>query len=210
MRTVLVLPFVPVSASQGAGSPLNVARSRQASSTSPMIGMPAASASASNGAVGRHPGEVMTSWVPSGNRPGSPSRTNAPRRSSSAARARTSSPSPVSTIVTVASRASSARATDPPETPMPATQTGAPTHWSTGPVLTRPLARSVMMGPRSRLLVPSHRRALCSRSRSLPPPLRRRPPSRSADSSVRAGAPGCSREDSAARRRETHAATHCA
>ena len=49
--TVVVLPLVPVTASQGAG--LSGSRSRQASSTSPQIGTPRSAACASSGAAGR-------------------------------------------------------------------------------------------------------------------------------------------------------------
>ena len=56
--TVVVLPLVPVTVSQGA-APLG-GRIRHASSTSPQTGMPAAAAAASSGWSGRHPGEVTT------------------------------------------------------------------------------------------------------------------------------------------------------
>ncbi len=48
----------PVTVSQGAAP--SRARIRQASSTSPQMGMPCAAASASTGWVGRQPGEVTT------------------------------------------------------------------------------------------------------------------------------------------------------
>ncbi len=56
--TVVVLPLVPVTVSHGAAP--SRGRSRQASSTSPQTGMPAAAAAASSGWSGRHPGEVTT------------------------------------------------------------------------------------------------------------------------------------------------------
>ena len=65
--TVVVLPLVPVTASQSCRDPPgSTGRSRQASSTSPMTGTPAAAAAASSGASGRHPGEVTTRSVPPG------------------------------------------------------------------------------------------------------------------------------------------------
>ncbi len=66
--TVVVLPLVPVTASQGAGSPVAASGRRrcQASSTSPQTGTPAASAAAKSGLLGGQPGEVTTSRVPSG------------------------------------------------------------------------------------------------------------------------------------------------
>ena len=57
MCTVVVLPFVPVTASQSAASGR---RSRQASSTSPHTGTPRTDAVTSSGCVGRSPGEVTT------------------------------------------------------------------------------------------------------------------------------------------------------
>src|SRR5579864_6135343 len=69
IRTVVVLPFVPVTASQSCRAPPgSTGRSRQASSTSPITGMPAAAAAASIGVPGRHPGVVTTRSVPSGSR----------------------------------------------------------------------------------------------------------------------------------------------
>src|SRR6185312_586642 len=63
IRTVVVLPLVPVSASQGGGfGP----RSRQASSTSPITSTPAAAAAVSSGASGRQPGETTSRSVPAG------------------------------------------------------------------------------------------------------------------------------------------------
>ena len=56
--TVVVLPLVPVTVSQGAAP--SRGRSRQASSTSPHTGMPVAAAAASSGWSGRQPGEVTT------------------------------------------------------------------------------------------------------------------------------------------------------
>jgi hypothetical protein len=56
--TVVVLPLVPVTVSQGA-APVP-ARIRQASSTSPQTGMPYAAASSEQRVVRRHPGEVTT------------------------------------------------------------------------------------------------------------------------------------------------------
>ena len=61
--TVVVLPLVPVTVSHGAAPTRG--RIRQASSTSPQTGMPAAAAATSSGVVGRQPGEVTTSSVPS-------------------------------------------------------------------------------------------------------------------------------------------------
>ena len=62
--TVVVLPFVPVTASHGAGC--SGSRSRQASSTSPQTGIPRSTAWASNGAEGDQPGEVTTRSTSSG------------------------------------------------------------------------------------------------------------------------------------------------
>ncbi len=56
--TVVVLPLVPVTVSQGAAP--SCARIRQASSTSPHTGTPASAAATSSGWSGRHPGEVTT------------------------------------------------------------------------------------------------------------------------------------------------------
>ena len=55
---MVVLPLVPVMVSHGAGP--TAARIRQASSTSPQTGMPAARGREQQRLVGRHPGEVMT------------------------------------------------------------------------------------------------------------------------------------------------------
>src|SRR5699024_138659 len=64
MRTTVVLPLVPVTASQGAG--FSTGLSRQASSTSPHTGTPPRAAATKNGWPGRTPGEGTTSVVPSG------------------------------------------------------------------------------------------------------------------------------------------------
>jgi hypothetical protein len=77
---VVVLPLVPVTASQGAAPG---PRSRQAISTSPTTSIPAAAAAANSGEEGFQPGEVTTSPVPSGRVSASPRRTVMP----SAARA---------------------------------------------------------------------------------------------------------------------------
>ena len=77
--TVVVLPLVPVTASHGAAP--RPARSRQASSTSPHTGMPAAPRRRAAGSCGASPGEVTTSSVPAG-RPApcsGPSRTSTSR-----------------------------------------------------------------------------------------------------------------------------------
>lgn len=64
--TVVVLPLVPVTASQGAGFRPFRPRSRQASSTSPQTGTPACPAAVNSGLVGFQPGAVTISSVPSG------------------------------------------------------------------------------------------------------------------------------------------------
>ncbi len=65
--TVVVLPLVPVTTSQGADRPSGPAsRSRQASSTSPHTGTPRAAACVSSGASGRKPGEVTSRSTSSG------------------------------------------------------------------------------------------------------------------------------------------------
>ena len=62
IEVVVVLPLVPVTASQRRGGPYRPDwSSRQANSTSPQIGTPAVAAAASAGAVGRKPGLVTTS-----------------------------------------------------------------------------------------------------------------------------------------------------
>ncbi len=70
---VVVLPLVPVTTShrRGAGSARSI---RQASSTSPITSMPAATAEAGNRPVGRTPGEVTTRSTPAGRSTGSPIR----------------------------------------------------------------------------------------------------------------------------------------
>ncbi|CAM5528815.1 hypothetical protein SALBM311S_02256 [Streptomyces alboniger] len=83
--TVLVLPLVPVTASQGAASRPPRPRSRQASSTSPQTGTPACTAAANSGLSGFQPGVVTMSSVPCGRVAPSPRRTVMPRASSSAA-----------------------------------------------------------------------------------------------------------------------------
>ncbi len=84
IRTAVVLPLVPVSASHGAAPS---GRSRQASSTSPITSIPASAAAASSGWCGGQP-VAMTWVVPSGIPAGSPKRTSTPASASSAATAR--------------------------------------------------------------------------------------------------------------------------
>src|SRR5690554_1119624 len=126
--TVVVLPFVPVTASQGAGVP-TLSRSRHASSTSPHTGTPDPSAQRISGWLGGNPGEVTT-------RSGAKS-----ERSSvlSAPRSRVTSPAPItvssserwgsaSDANTSTSAPSSTRvsATENPVTPSPSTATLSP------------------------------------------------------------------------------------
>lgn len=118
IRTVVVLPLVPVIPSQAAAPG---PRSRQAISTSPTTSTPAAAAAANSGLSGFQPGEVTTRSVPSGRVSPSPRRTVIPSAVSSRAAARCLSPSPPSTTVTWAPRPASARAALMPLTPRPAT-----------------------------------------------------------------------------------------
>lgn len=69
----------------GSGLPAVQVLSRQASSTSPQTGTPAASAAANSGLPGCQPGAVTTRSVPSGRVAPSPRRTVTPSASSSAA-----------------------------------------------------------------------------------------------------------------------------
>lgn len=80
---VVVLPLVPVIASQGAASG---PRSRQAISTSPTTSTPADAAAAKSGELGFQPGEVTTSSVPSGSVSASPRRTSMPSRAAARSR----------------------------------------------------------------------------------------------------------------------------
>lgn len=98
---VVVLPLVPVIASQGAAPG---PRSCQAISTSPTTSTPAFAAAANSGLSGFQPGEVTTRPVPSGRVSASPRRTEIPSSPSSAARARWPSLSPPSTTVTTVPR----------------------------------------------------------------------------------------------------------
>src|SRR3954454_14165015 len=132
IRTVVVLPLVPVTASHGvswAGS-----RSRQASSTSPQMGMPRARAWASSGASGRQPGEVTTRSASPGRVAvlPSPSTMRAPSTSSSSAFG--SLPAALSSrAVTSAPRWSRLSAAANPETPKPATTARTPSQESCRP-----------------------------------------------------------------------------
>ncbi len=121
--TVVVLPLVPVTASQGAASG---PRRRQASSTSPQTGTPACPAAANSGLSGFQPGAVTISSEPSGRVSPSPRRTVMPSASSSAACARARSSAPSLTTVTIAPRPCSTLAAGTPETPSPATVTCLP------------------------------------------------------------------------------------
>ncbi len=122
IRTVVVLPLVPVTPSQAAaGCPEGASRSRQAISTSPTTSTPAAAAAANSGLSGFQPGEVTTRSVPAGRVAPSPRRTVIPSASSSRAAACCFSLSPPSTTVTWAPRPASARAALMPLTPRPAT-----------------------------------------------------------------------------------------
>src|SRR4051812_49080391 len=135
IRTVVVLPLVPVTASQGVS--WSGSRSRQASSTSPQTGTPRAAAWASSGASGRQPGEVMSRSTSPGRVAVAPSprRMDAPSTSSSSARsARPSGPSVrSSSAVTVAPRCSRLSAAANPETPKPATTARTPAQESCRP-----------------------------------------------------------------------------
>ena len=110
---MVVLPFVPVTAShRWRPPPGSAGRSRQASSTSPITSTPAAAAAASSGADGFQPGEVTTSSVPAGSvaAAASPSSTRTPWPARSAAMPRLPSSSRESTTVTTAPREASTRA----------------------------------------------------------------------------------------------------
>ena len=122
IRTVVVLPLVPVTASHCCPA----GRSCQASSTSPVTGMPAAAAAASSGVPGRQPGVVITSSVPAGSSGTGLSATVTPRAARPAATRRLASSSRASTAVTSAPRAARARATGGPDTPSPLTHTRSP------------------------------------------------------------------------------------
>ena len=61
MPTVVVLPFVPVTASHGAGCAARACAIHQASSGSPTTGSPAAAAATARASSGRRPGPVTTS-----------------------------------------------------------------------------------------------------------------------------------------------------
>jgi hypothetical protein len=126
MPTVVVLPFVPVTPSQGA-APGD--RSRQASSGSPITSTPAATAAATSGWSGRNPGEATTRSAGTGVS-ASPSRTRAPRSRSRSAAIRSGSPSRSDTTVTSAPRASRTSATAAPVTPSPATTARTPSYRS--------------------------------------------------------------------------------
>src|SRR3954454_1347378 len=131
--TVVVLPFVPVTASHGVS--WSGSRSRQASSTSPHTGMPREAACASNGASGRHPGEVTTTSTSSGRvavLPG-PRWTEAPRTPSRVAFSGRSPASDSSSAVTEAPRWVRLSAAAKPETPKPATTARTPSHESCRP-----------------------------------------------------------------------------
>ena len=127
IRTTVVLPSVPVTASHGGASG---PRSRHASSTSPITSTPVLTAASSSGAVGRQPGDVTTSSASGGSVSPSPSRRVTP---GTAARVRRPSSSRASTRVTCAPRSASTRAAARPEIPAPATQTRRPAQ---APVMT--------------------------------------------------------------------------
>ncbi len=78
MSVVVVLPFVPVTTSQGAASG---PRSRQASSSSPHTGTPASRAATITGARGGRPGDTTRTSAPSGSVSPSPRRIVAPTTS---------------------------------------------------------------------------------------------------------------------------------
>src|SRR4051812_3837021 len=124
--TVVVLPLVPVTASQGAGC--SGSRSRHASSTSPQMGTPRSVACTSRGDVGVQPGEVTTRSTSAGSTAvdPAPTRTVAPRVSSRVACSRRSPVSDSSSAVTWAPRKVRLSAAAYPETPKPATTTRTP------------------------------------------------------------------------------------
>src|SRR6516225_3791941 len=127
ISTVVVLPLVPVTPSHSCRPPPGSAgRSRQASSTSPITGMPAAAAAATSGLPGRNPGAVTTRSVPDGSAGCSVNVTGTPRPANSWAARRLASSSRPSTAVTSAPRAASRRATGGPVIPRPLTKTRSP------------------------------------------------------------------------------------
>src|SRR5215218_5597986 len=143
IRTVVVLPLVPVSVSQGAAPSRR--RIRQASSTSPHTGTPACWAATSSGWSGRQPGEVTTTSGRCGRR-----RVASSPRCSSTPRMRSSSPrSPrsvrPSTTLTRAPRWISVSAAANPLTPAPATTTSSPDQSSSA--LVRVASRSRLIPP---------------------------------------------------------------
>ena len=115
---VVVLPFVPVTASHTGGSGAS-APIHHASSGSPTTGTPAAAAAATSGWSGRRPGPVTTSRVPAGRSSPAPATAPSGRSASAAGFA--------STTVTRAPSSTSAAAAASPEIPAPATSTGAST-----------------------------------------------------------------------------------
>jgi hypothetical protein len=120
---VVVLPLVPVTASQRGGPAGHTAGSwpsRHASSGSPIISTSAARAACARGESGRKPGLVTTRSHPAGR--AATSVVNAAVRSSSEA----SWPGSESAIVTVAPISSSTSTTDAPVRRAPATSTCAP------------------------------------------------------------------------------------
>src|SRR5699024_3661733 len=120
---VVVLPLVPVIASHFASL---VPRIRQASSTSPMTGMPAAAAAASTGWSGRQPGEVTTrSMSPSGR----DSTCWAPRRMSTSKTSRIWTFSLTSEVSSPSMTMTSA-----PRTPRPVTRMRSPAREELGPL----------------------------------------------------------------------------
>ncbi|SII94473.1 Uncharacterised protein [Mycobacteroides abscessus subsp. abscessus] len=130
---VVVLPFVPVIASHFASL---VPRMRQASSTSPMTGIPAAIAAASTGCSGFQPGEVTTR----SNRPSGRSATAAgPRRMSTSKTSRISVFSLRSRVVSPSMTTTSAprsprwTAAGKPVTPSPVTRIRSPARDELGP-----------------------------------------------------------------------------
>ena len=116
MPVVVVLPFVPVTASHVAGIG-RAASIHQASSGSPTTGTPAAAAAATSGLSGRRPGPVTTRPVPAGNPSGSAKGSTPAGSSASAAGF-------ASVTVTRAPSSTRAVAAASPEIPAPATSTG--------------------------------------------------------------------------------------
>src|SRR5437588_4378575 len=119
MLTVVVLPLVPVTASQVGGCS-HSRLIRQASSTSLITSIPAATAAASSGLSARQPGLVTTRSVPSGGsvNPATSSAPALPTEASAASRC-----SAASVTVTTAPWPSRASAAERPVTPAPATST---------------------------------------------------------------------------------------